>query len=657
MSKYGKSTKRNNSEVLGMLGIGSKSFFAYTDSYTYICRKDNVERMYIMRKDEVGFAINMIYEKPTEERNGVKVIIPVKSGDVREFHDAMINKLAYFENVYFHSDYNEIDNNFKIYENEHFKYSTLSEQDEMSILLGRINYKLDFNALGIKPIYFPVALKFGLTDGIYPSPNREQIIMNKEVKEKIAEKIKLVSDWFITKFNETLTETDNVNVIYSYFTQSDKYYEFGGREFNISRLKQFSDIQIDVPTFKGISKLNLRTLCENYNNFLNLYTIKSKIVNGRFTGKDTSGNVTNGLQINRKMFLIDTQPNKKMIEYIKDTYGNCQFISKTYKYELGRVSHNWGHRDTSFIKMLKLKEYPKSNWRQVINEYLSVVKIFEDKLVHINTIQISKEWEENRKKARKVSQSTRNQKLEGEINFKIAEAVERSCDWNCKFVSKIINLKDFHKNKYIIVYGLEEQRQKLDDLFEIYKRSPKNKVQAAIVGQRDYEKLKKVKVHNLMTIEEFESSFNKPIARYVTAYKIEEFWSSNTTLFKNRSFIEEHINKEFGTCIDKLKDYKDRYKNPSNELMKSLIAFADKHKYYDYPMYELLENVKKETPKLEFLKFFETSNRYSYTNTINKEALPIIHELLKTRKFRMDWEHYVTKQEETILETELVEQD
>jgi len=651
----GESTKQLISNVLGGYGVGCKAPSAYQDTYFYTCRKNGIERKFMIYSGEEVPESLLLHEKETEESNGVIVTIPIKQGDLSDFEYKIKEQLCYFTGVYFENC--DVDNNFKVYRNDLFQYSELCQDDNIHISLDDVYYPIDFNKLGISPIKFPVAIRFHLEEGlITPIPNRENIEYTKQTKQAIADKIKLIADWFITKFNETLTETEDVDVIYSYFAQSDKYYEFGGNNFNISRLKQFSGIQIDVPTFKSISKLNLRSLYENYDNFLNLYTVKSKIVNGKFTGKYISGEVTNGLHNNRKMFLIDTQPNKKMIEYIKDTYGDCWFIHKTHKYELGKISHNWGHRDISFIKMLKLKEYSKSDWRQVINEYLSVVKTFENKLVHINSIQISKEWEESRKKARKISQSTRNQKLEGEINFKIAEQVERSCNWNCKFVSNVINLKDFHKRKELIVYGLEEQRQKLDDLFEIYKRSPKNKVEAAIVGQRDYEKLKKVKLHNLMTIEEFESSFNKPIARYVTAYKIEEFWSSNTTLFKNRSFIEGHINKEFGICIDRLKDYKDAYKNPSNELMKSLITFADKHKYYDYPMYELLENVKKEAPKLEFLKFFETNSRYSYSNTINKEALPIIQELLKARKFRMDWKHYLPK-EETILETELVEQD
>jgi len=650
----GESTKQLISNVLGGFGIGAKSASSYQEdgSYFYTCRKNGIERKYMIYAGEQVADSILLYEKETEEHNGVIVTIPIKQGDKWEFEAKIKEQLCYFTGVYFEDC--DVDNDFKVYRNDLFQYSDICPDNCMHISLDDVYYPLDYIKLGIQPIHFPVAIRFRLEEGlITPIPNRENIEYTKQTKQAILDRIKSIANWFITKFNESLTETEDVDVVYSYFAQSDKYYEFGENQFNISKLLKFSDVNIASPNFKGITKLNLISLYKNYDNFLNLYTVKSKIFNGRFTSKDVTGNVTKALRDKRKMFVIQTQPNKKLLEYIKDTYGDCWFIHKTHKYELGRVSSKWGWRDNAFLKMLNLHDYPKSDWRQVINEYLSVVKIFEDQLIDINTIQISKEWEEKRKKARKINTS-RNQKLEGEINFKIAEGLEKySNNWNCKFVSKVINLKDFHKRKHIMVYGLEEQRQKLDDLFEIYKKSPKNTIHAAIVGQRDYEKLKNVKLHNLMTIEEFETSFNKPIARYVTAYKIEEFYNKYQQVFRNRDFIEKNISKELGECLNMLKTYKENYKNPDNELMKSLIIFADKNKYYDYPIYSMFKEIEKEVEKLSFLKFFEKKGYWS--SDIDKEALPIIYELLKSRKFRMDWQHYVkvTPVEETILEEQL----
>lgn len=651
---YLESTKEDDNETLGHFGLGGKSPLALKNPYTLISQKEGIKTTYLIWEGKEFTDYNVIYQCETTE-TGVEVIVPIKDYyTYRDFKEKALQKLAYYDTVCLIMDGQIIKN--QIIRHEDWQYSTQNQSKNLHFCLKDVYYTIDFDKLGLKTIQCPIALRFDLNSGIVPTPSREGIIWDDETIKLFKDKITKTATWFLDKYNETNTEFTELDQIYNYFYYSNRYVKLGENDIKINNLFSFTDKKCNIPTFKGIEKLKLEAIYDNYNGFLKPYVSIGEINNGRYSGRNPKTNILSLVRNNKKLILCQSVPNKKMLEFIKDTIGDCVFINKRHNYELGKwySEYNiWRNTDYSYAKFLRLYLYDKGLWRQVINEWNSLEKIYEDKFINVNSIQITKEWEESRKKQRVVVKGTKNQRLEGEINFKFAEKMEKySQDWNCKFVSNVINLKDFHKRKELIVYGLEEQRQKLDDLFEIYKRSPKNKVQAAIVGQKDYEKLKKVKLHNLMTIEEFESSFNKPIARYVTAYKIEEFWSSNTTLFKNRSFIEEHINKEFGICIDRLKDYKDAYKNPSNELMKSLITFADKHKYYDYPMYELLENVKKEAPKLEFLKFFETNSRYSYSNTINKEALPIIQELLKARKFRMDWEHYV-KPEETILEQEM----
>ena len=61
------------------------------------------------------------YEKPTSERNGVKVIIPVKYSDQYNFSRKIKEQLAYFQNVYFKVD--GISNDFSIYRGENYQLS------------------------------------------------------------------------------------------------------------------------------------------------------------------------------------------------------------------------------------------------------------------------------------------------------------------------------------------------------------------------------------------------------------------------------------------------------------------------------------------------------------------------------------------------------
>lgn len=81
---YGASTKTMSNDVIGQLGLGSKSPFALTDAFTVTTRKDGVENHYSMYRSETGMpSVAHLHSQPTTESNGVCVTVPV-SKDLRE---------------------------------------------------------------------------------------------------------------------------------------------------------------------------------------------------------------------------------------------------------------------------------------------------------------------------------------------------------------------------------------------------------------------------------------------------------------------------------------------------------------------------------------------------------------------------------------------
>src|SRR6187399_1138353 len=93
ISKYGKSTKRESNVELGMMGLGFKAPLAYTSSFYFVCRKNGKERKYMMDEGEEINTIDLLYETDTPERNGVKIIIPVKYDDRLNFYNKIRNQL------------------------------------------------------------------------------------------------------------------------------------------------------------------------------------------------------------------------------------------------------------------------------------------------------------------------------------------------------------------------------------------------------------------------------------------------------------------------------------------------------------------------------------------------------------------------------------
>ncbi len=93
---YFDSDKLHTNELTGGLGLGSKTPFAYTDAFSVSSFQDGIVRLYsAFIKD--GFPqIVPLSSTATEEPDGLKVSMPVKSQDFSEFRQSAEKQLRYF---------------------------------------------------------------------------------------------------------------------------------------------------------------------------------------------------------------------------------------------------------------------------------------------------------------------------------------------------------------------------------------------------------------------------------------------------------------------------------------------------------------------------------------------------------------------------------
>lgn len=83
-SKYGASTKRDNDEETGTLGLGCKSALTYSPSFTLVCVKGGVKTTAVVSRGTNGAGtIRIVDTSATTEDNGVQVQVPVT--DVSSF--------------------------------------------------------------------------------------------------------------------------------------------------------------------------------------------------------------------------------------------------------------------------------------------------------------------------------------------------------------------------------------------------------------------------------------------------------------------------------------------------------------------------------------------------------------------------------------------
>lgn len=87
-STYFDSTKQASDDYIGGFGVGSKSPFAYTDSFTVVSRHNGIERVYAAFVNDEGMPTiaTMNEETPTSEPSGLQVGFPVRPEDFHSFH-------------------------------------------------------------------------------------------------------------------------------------------------------------------------------------------------------------------------------------------------------------------------------------------------------------------------------------------------------------------------------------------------------------------------------------------------------------------------------------------------------------------------------------------------------------------------------------------
>ena len=667
ISKYGKSTKRNSATELGMMGLGFKAPLAYSSSFYFVCRKNGMERKYMMYEGEDTNTIDLLYEKATKEGNGVKVIVPVTCNyDKREFEQKIKEQLAYFENVYF--DCPGIDNNFLIHRAEDFQFSELANDGKMHICLDNVYYPIDFVRLGIDNIHFPVGLRFGLSDGIFPTPNRESIRYTKEAKDLILKKIEKVANFYIEKYNESIKDTDDLKAILDHLSNNNKYVRgVGGKNFEISGVERFATIAVATPNLKDCHLLNVETLNRNKEYLLGEYELKFRVTRGKL--REAKHHWDKTIKMFHKYsnygdatyYIYSDRIPGKVKNYLRHL-SNTQrkdfvLLKKAKDFKLGslfRSDYN------TYCSILKLGNIHKSKWRECITQFQKTLKSITDKFEDLDNFVVPQEWLDSQKKAKPTiitasGPKQRRIKLKGEIVGKLGSDLERSVDGkNCKWVSTIWDLSKIHREKCLIVYsGTNEKDVKLMD--GLFKASGK-KVKFVQFSDRELKNMEKIDIHNWIKLEEFMKGENKPFKRIVTAYLIHKLKEQQSSVFSRIDRLES-VSKDFVAKVNTLDQYEDQHHRYATDgVYAAILEVAEANKAFDMEIYPIYLEIKALCEKLTFLNPL-CGTLSGWSGERDTPIVTAIADLFKYYKTRIDWKNYNIKtNDDLLLEQPLTEE-
>lgn len=233
------STKRLTKNLLGSFGLGSKSplstgvesfrmesiyngekfaFDIYVDKIESVIPKFNdkgLNNVHHFKEQDYEF-----YAEPTNEKNGVKIIVETKKHHRRDYVHAVKSQLLYFKGLKFIYRYendnsdSEIDLGAKIiYEDMDILISNNSEYDKPHIILGTDDTQVvygavDFQELELEQRMGAIGLKMNLAD-IAVTPSRESVIWNIKTREAVIAKFNTVQETAAKVIQDSLSkETD-----------------------------------------------------------------------------------------------------------------------------------------------------------------------------------------------------------------------------------------------------------------------------------------------------------------------------------------------------------------------------------------------------------------------------------------------------------------
>lgn len=212
-TEYFNSTKTNTNDQVGMLGLGSKSPFCYTDSFTITSIHDGVKRIYNAYFNQAGVpTISLASQENTTDHNGVAVQIPVKQSDLNYFSQAIWKAFRFFDvkptisggDVQWDNDKPDFEGTF---------WKSFTKLNNSFAIMGGVAYPID--TYKIKNDHYDILRKAGLVvhfnvGELDVTPSRESLMYHDWVVEAINNKLDLVKKDFVTIVEHTITNSDNL---------------------------------------------------------------------------------------------------------------------------------------------------------------------------------------------------------------------------------------------------------------------------------------------------------------------------------------------------------------------------------------------------------------------------------------------------------------
>jgi len=340
--QYTASTKRDDNVQTGGFGLGAKTPFSYSDTFTIKTVFDGIEYNYACFIDETKVGkLALLNKSVTNEKNGTEIIIPVKPSDFRLFNEWTEFSTRHWSvrPIIKGGSISYKDSQKIIYGNDWAILRTTDYNRSIKLIVDGIEYPVDISALRtyadtklIDSTRGNIFLYFNVGE-LSLSASREAVYLDKPTEKKIAGKLEIACKEIKQKVLEKIQKFDNLwdaNVYY----RKDLYDAFHDIRFlgtltwnGIELNNNYLDLKCTVFYFqkgaysrkKGndpnkIKRSTTHTIC---------FTENSKIIINDLTLREvTPKHVKMAFESDAKLTSVQViVPNDKItIQYLNSTY-------------------------------------------------------------------------------------------------------------------------------------------------------------------------------------------------------------------------------------------------------------------------------------------------------------------------------------------------
>lgn len=594
-----------------------------------------------MYKDGNTISIDLLYDTPTEERNGLEVLVYLKSDyDVERFCQAIKSQLTYFENLFIinSSDNYHIENlerefnSFKIKRFNHFQVNSLYSHG-VDLILGKVRYPL--RADNLSKSYpsnvwrYPISLCFEVGD-LEITPNREEILYSKKNIEKIEEvldaAVEELEGYIEGHLNKDYTDFEeylkaiktnySMQIFDNVFVEIDKKkrrYTLDGvyykpEDFIYCRDFIFNRALIDFSYTVEYGKITgIRA------GVTNVEHLKRRIDNGNVFICDISN-----LKVVAKDYLRQEIRNAKILS----TFPTVSYYIKKYLTKYRQSIHHYDEYKYSYLAFRRIILEAKKS--------VAKLKVFSDKTVPKSFIQ-----ERNAAIAKRKAEGALNKRKLShlEINMYALRFSNRGRE---RYASEAVPMfldKINTQTKRLNIYA-EKDNEKLRNLYGI--------LSDLLREVRVYEvaptKMKLLAdVNSCVKLEDFLNVEYKLIRKIATARLIKDSLPQLKELYsiKNLGDLSVKLEKVVKTLHEyKTSYYKENMNKEEEQLSLEIFELCKQRNYFDEEIRGLLQENKKMLDNAKFLVHLTNEERgRSWIKELPKERMEFIVDYIILKKF------------------------